>query len=229
MGINGHKDYLPHFRFGSPKQGGDEYPDGDFLWDLMWFFEHKNWEIDCGIRKIIYHNLYRIIALVKIILGEKRGFTSVGGGSWHGNDTLWRTILDINRAFFYYNPKKNVMSRSIQRKYFCIVDGLVGGEKESPLAPSPKKSNIFICGENPVAIDSVVACLMNFDYKKIKTVYNAYRIGRMPLTNFRYDDIKIKLYDENKSKAIILKINDLDRYAINFQPSKGFKGCIENN
>src|SRR5262249_49746462 len=25
VGINGHKDYLPHFRFGSPKRGGDEY------------------------------------------------------------------------------------------------------------------------------------------------------------------------------------------------------------
>jgi uncharacterized protein (DUF362 family) len=48
VGINGHKDYLPHFRFGSPKNGGDEYPDGNWIWNLMWFFYHVNWEIQKG-------------------------------------------------------------------------------------------------------------------------------------------------------------------------------------
>ncbi len=32
VGINGHKDYLPHFRFGGPSHGGDEYPDNGCLW-----------------------------------------------------------------------------------------------------------------------------------------------------------------------------------------------------
>lgn len=228
VGINGHKDYLPHFRFGSPKQGGDEYPDGNWLWDLMWFFAHKEWNLDKGLRKIFYDNIFKLLVLVQIILGmQKKGFTRLGGGSWHGNDTLWRTIIDINRAFFYYDNESKSFSNNIQRTYFCIVDGLIGGHKESPLAPSPIKSNFFICGENPLAIDTITSCLMNFDFKKIPLIYKAYLVDTKPLAKFNFDQIEAILYDESLNELKKLNINDIYHYAVPFKPSLGFINYIE--
>ncbi len=227
VGINGHKDYLPHFRFGSPKSGGDEYPDGNWLWDLMWYFEHKDWEIDSGFIKIIYHNIYRFLALLqRIIFFKKRGFTSIGSGSWYGNDTLWRTILDINRCFFYYNPKSNNFSNLVQRKYLCFIDGLIGGHKQSPLAPSPIECGFFISGYNPVALDTVSATLMGFDYRKIKLLSESYNEMKYKLISFVPSDIKINLKDEYKL-AENLNLNEIIKYKKDFEPSIGFKGHIE--
>ena len=59
-------------------------------------------------------------------------------GSWYGNDTLWRCIVDLNKVLFYSN-KKGVMQKTRQRKYLTIVDAIIAGEKEGPLEPTPKR------------------------------------------------------------------------------------------
>lgn len=116
VGINGHKDYLPHFRFGSPKSGGDEYPDGNWLWDLMWFFVHCDWELDKGYIKIIFSYLAGICAIgLHIFSGLPKDAGRIGGGGWYGNDTLWRTVLDINRAFFTLIENHNLSNLHFRR------------------------------------------------------------------------------------------------------------------
>lgn len=229
VGIIGHKDYLPHFRYGSPKEGGDEYPDGDFIWDLMWWFYHQEWELDRGIRKLFYIYIAKLLNFFQVLfMGKERGFARVGGGSWYGNDTLWRTILDINRAFFYFDSKINKVDNEIKRNYFCLVDGLVGGHKESPLAPHPINAQFFICGQNPVAIDYVSAVLMGFDYDKIPLLKNAFNIEELPLAVFGKDNIEYSLYDEINDKLISgSNIDELYSYAVKFEPSMGFKNKIE--
>lgn len=227
VGIVGHKDYLPHFRYGSPKNGGDEYPDGNFMWDLMWYFEHKDWDLDKGIRKLIYHNMFRFLAFIQWAFGLKpRGFTRIGGGSWYGNDTLWRTVLDLNRIFFYYDTKNQSMSNKVQRRYLCIIDGLIGGHKESPLAPTPINCGFLVSGINPAAIDLVCATLMGFDFEKIKLVKNAFEQFKYPLIRKRYDEVNIHIFDDGNVREN-LKLEDLYNYIIKFEPSIGFKGYIE--
>ena len=44
-----------------------------------------------------------------------------------------------------------------QRNYFCIVDGILAGEKEGHMHHLPKEARIIIGGFNPVAIDYVAA------------------------------------------------------------------------
>ncbi len=108
VGVNGHKDYLPHFRFLSPKQGGDEYPDGGWCWDMMWYCAHQEWEHDRGWRKKFWSWGSRCFSQLLQWQGYTRPALAQGGGGWHGNDTLWRTILDIHRAYLYFDgqPKK---------------------------------------------------------------------------------------------------------------------------
>lgn len=227
VGINGHKDYLPHFRFGSPKNGGDEYPDGNWLWDLMWFFVHWDWELDRG-------NIKKILMLLAKVCGfsihkfsgvPKKDIGSLGGGSWYGNDTLWRTVLDINRAFLYFNRKEQCITTELSRdvQYLAILDGLVAGQKESPLAPTPLPSGVMMAACNPLAMDAVATAMMGFDIKKLQQITEGFCLKSLPLANFCVEAIEIS------SSINIQSIEEIYRKKVYvpFVPSKGFKGHLE--
>jgi len=157
VGLNGHKDYLPHFRFGSPSDGGDEYPEGNLLWRAMWASFHRDWEYDSGWRKAFWRKLGSAFEILHSKLPGKRHSAWLGGGGWSGNDTLWRTVLDINRAFFYFDANTEMVSESPRNdmQYLAIADGLIGGEGEGPLAPSPIPSGFVLCSSNSLALDGV--------------------------------------------------------------------------
>lgn len=225
VGLNGHKDYLPHFRFGSPKNGGDEYPDGNWLWDLMWSFYHTDWEIEKGSLKKFFIYAALSCEILLRLLGSPKDLSSLGGGSWYGNDTLWRTVLDINRAFFYFNRKTQAISSELcpDIKYLAILDGVIGGQKESPLAPTPIPSGVMMAAFNPLAMDAVATAMMGLELKKIPLINQGFSLKTLPLANFSWENVQII---EN---SIISRIQDIyERKAyIPFEASKGFKGFVE--
>jgi uncharacterized protein (DUF362 family) len=226
VGINGHKDYLPHFRFGSPKSGGDEYPDLNWLGNLAAWFTHREWEYDQGLTKLalIYAAggcdlVYRKLAGLKPLDG------SVDSGSWYGNDTLWRTVLDINKAFFYFDCEREAITDEVVpvRKYMAIVDGLIVGEKESPLAPSPRACGLMLAGFNPVAVDSVGTAMLGFDTRKIPQLYKAFHMQALPLVRFGEADIAVHgLLGVRSIQDIYRK-----RVYLKCRPSRGMVGHIE--
>ncbi|MBU2623751.1 MAG: DUF362 domain-containing protein [Proteobacteria bacterium] len=225
VGINGHKDYLPHFRYGPPKSNGDEYPDGGLLFDIINRISHQVWDCKNGWQKIIYSVTIKMLKGIYILLNRngRAALTTMGGG-WHGNDTLWRTILDINRSFFYADAGGMLSQDHItQKNCFTLVDGIVGGEKLSPLLPSPKKTGFILAGFNPVAVDAVAATLMGLDFKKIKQINNAFAIARFPLAAFHPDAVELK------SNFNCSSINDIikNKVSVAFEPSPGYKGHIE--
>ena len=226
VGTIGHKDYLPHFRYGGPKQGGDEYPDYGWLWNLLWYFMHRAWDLDTGKSKIVFLVLARLCAsALKLQPSAPQPVWSLGSGSWYGNDTLWRTVLDINRAFFYYNPTTDRVEATpyVGRRYFAILDGVIAGEKESPLAPTPKQSGFLLAARNPLVLDTVAAAVMGLDYRHIRQISHAWTPMSLPLVRFGPDAIRIcgNTGAHNLHDAIKLGVADP------FEPSRGFKGHIE--
>jgi len=226
VGINGHKDYLPHFRYGSPKQGGDEYPDGNWIWDLAWYFDHCDWELDSGALKSLFHwCAFGCRGALRVLCGKPRGYFWQGGGGWHGNDTLWRTVLDINRAFLYFDPASQAVEpRPLKsRRYLAILDGLIGGHRESPLAPSPVPSGMVLAAQNFLALDTAAAALMGCDLRKLKQVWNAYQPSQRPLATFRIQDIELRGFPE------AARVQDIYQRRLYrpFEPSMGWKGHVE--
>jgi len=53
----------------------------------------------------------------------------------------------------------------------AVVDGYVGMEGDGPIGGSPKKLGVAVVGEDPVAVDSLVALLMGFNPKNIGYLY----------------------------------------------------------
>lgn len=226
VGLNGHKDYLPHFRFGSPRHGGDEYPDGNWLADLMWSLMHADWERDGGPAKAaFYYGAGVCNRVLRYACGYPKGYTSLGGGSWFGNDTVWRMILDINRAFLHYDASARRVRRddARPRRYFAVIDGLVGGHRESPLAPTPYPAGLVLCGANPVAVDTVATAYMGFDWRRVKQIARAYESHTLPLATFGADDVRI-FGDER-----VACVEDIYRTGAHhaFEPSLGYRGHIE--
>jgi uncharacterized protein (DUF362 family) len=176
VGLNGHKDYLPHFRMGV-----DEHPPtSNVFFKLFVALQHLQWRSSSRAAR-------RALSLVMSVL--RRGFrpeqevTSQGG--WFGNDTLWRTILDINRAFFYLDLATGHPADKPQRASLIVVDAIVAGDRESPLAPSPCPAHSLLAGGNPVAVDAVGASLLRLDASRLKQITGALGLSCMPLEDIR--------------------------------------------
>jgi hypothetical protein len=121
--------------------------------------------------------------LNKISTGDVRGF-------WYGNDTIWRSILDLNRILLYCD-KQGQMQDKMQRRYLCIADAVVAGEGEGPLVPIPKKCDLIMVANNPVVLDTVACKLMGFNLEKLPLLNCVYGKMKWPLVDFAQEDVKI--------------------------------------
>ena len=217
VGINCLKDYLPHHKKGSKKEKGDEYLYKDFnKMSQSSLLDIKNRTNPNKKIKLMLINWIMRINQKIIKLKEKDSFFE---GSWYGNDTIWRTILDLNRILLYVN-KKRIMTNKKQRKMFILVDGIIAGEKEAPLEPTSKKCGLLLAGFNPVSIDYVASAFMGFDYLKIPQIKNAFDIARYPLINLKQDNIQINL---NGKK---IKIKEIKKNNFAFIPAKGWEASL---
>ena len=233
VGINGDKNWLPHYILGSPEEGGDQFEKSS----VKTFTERF---LMTHIKRVLFYSptwvnqIFRPIKKIgKIIFGSTHKV--VRSGNWHGNDTTWRMAVDLNKCFFYYdNSPKGKEDLKIQnskfktqnsfRRYLTLVDGIIAGEGEGPLAPDAKKCGTIICGFNPVAVDTVSAWLMGFAPEKIKMLSGVFNSSNLPLQNFEADDISIKSNNQNWNG----KLTKLEKTStFNFKPHFGWRGVIE--
>ena len=220
IGIVGSKDYLAHHRIGSPQQGGDEFPD-QTKFDLI-YRESIKFLIEKSppwFWKLIKNVGLSILNLKK---SKDLNLYLIGGGGWYGNDTLWRTIHDINYAFFFYNIEKNKLMKEKQKKYFVLVDGIICGEGDGPLAPIPKHCGLLVAGMDPVIIDILCSRLIGFDWKKIPLLKAVKQFQY--LTDFDGDINKSIICNDSKFKE---NINKESFKGFQFKPPKGWQNHIE--
>jgi uncharacterized protein (DUF362 family) len=185
VGINGSKDYLPHHRRGGSRTGGDCYAGGSRL-KLA-----AECLVDAANRRE-GRPAYCLRQLSRAARGLARlvGADNNLEGNWHGNDTVWRTCLDINRIVRYGRPDGTLAERP-QREVVTLTDAVVCGEGEGPLAPVPHRLGMLTLASNPVAAECVHAHLMGFDWHKVPIIREAFGRFRFPLCDFEPDDIEV--------------------------------------
>lgn len=133
----------------------------------------------------------------------------INSGNWYGNDTIWRTISDINKIMIY-SDKKGKVCNNPQRNFLMLVDGIISGEGQGPLAPNNKPCGLILCGTNPWYIDQVAASLMGFDIDKIPLFSKTNENKIMPNNN------KITLNIDGTIK----EVNRYDLPNLHFKPPK---------
>jgi len=199
LGIVGEKNCIVHYRVGSPSEDGDEYPNQDSKFNALLLKLNRMYS-DAFLSKNLGTNFYR--TMIKLS-GGKSKFGSESGklihsGNWHGNDTIWRTIVDINKIALYAD-KNGEIHDTLKRKMLVLVDGIIGGEGQGPLAPKAKKCGVIISGENLWGVDLVATRLMGFNEHKIPLFSRALNLSD------HTDNIKINLIENERSKMITFK------------------------
>lgn len=175
VGVNGDKSRIPHFRLGTGA-GGDEFPP-DRAW-LRSLVSRVARQLQ-GRSRVVYRSARwvwrstrrRLVRSAPEVRGSGAA-TLVGGGAWHGNDTLWRALHDLNLILAFTNVR-GVLQPTPQRKYVCVVDGIVAGEGDGPLFPLARREGAVLAGDDPLAVDLVAARYMGLDWTRIPQLSQA--------------------------------------------------------
>ncbi len=180
VGINGDKNLLPHHCVGSEASGGDEYP-GRGLLDAA---RSRATEV---ARALLKRGIgTRLLRGARRLETAARGDAFIRSGNWHRNRTTWRMCLDLNRCFYYSDATgEHWDAEGPVRAALTLLDGIVAGEGEGPLAPVDRPLGVVLAAVDPVALDVAAVELMGFDPDRIPKLAEAMRAERWRITSVR--------------------------------------------
>jgi uncharacterized protein (DUF362 family) len=221
VGINGNKNWLPHHREGTLAQGGDQFDHDGAL--------RRTERAAVALFKQCFPLLGPLRSIVagpvkslgKQIFGDTNAGT-VRSGNWYGNDTTWRMVIDLNRMLYYADAEGHLHDRPV-RRFLSVVDGIVGGEGNGPLDPTPRPVGAIIAGTNPVAVDLACARLMGFDYRKIPMLARAVLAHPLPLVGFAVESLTSRSNDPVFDRPLA----EFEGLCFGFAPHFGWRGQIE--
>src|SRR5690349_5181101 len=177
IGINGNKEYLPHHRIGGTNLGGDCYPGNSKIKRMLEYTaDRQNTSESVSGEKawsVVATQLNRMLHL----LGDNLGIE----GSWSGNDTIWRTGLDLNRILLH-GELDGGMAATPQRRVVHLVDAIVAGQGDGPLSPLPLPLGLLFAGNNAACVDWFGAELLGYDPQLISIVRGAFTSFQWPIT-----------------------------------------------
>ena len=168
VGINGDKNWLPHHCAGGEATGGDEFP-GRRAVDRL-----RSRASDRARRWLERGHGTGALRLLRRLERATRGDSFIRSGNWHGNRTTWRMCLDLNRCLYYSDAGGlRLDAGEPVRPVLTVLDGVVAGEGEGPLAPDDRPTGVVLAGLDLVAVDLAAIRLMGFDERRIPKVWEA--------------------------------------------------------
>jgi hypothetical protein len=100
-----------------------------------------------------------------------RGDDFIRSGNWYGNRTTWRMCVDLNRCLYYSDAKGEDFEASEPiRKVLTVMDAIIAGEGDGPLAPTSVPLGSVIAATDPIALDLVALRLMGFDEQNVPKI-----------------------------------------------------------
>ncbi|HEV8544263.1 MAG TPA: DUF362 domain-containing protein [Verrucomicrobiae bacterium] len=219
VGINANKNWLPHHTEGSPEDGGDQFPKATpkARLEQSWMAAAKRLVKDSPALSRLFVPIKKV---GRLYFGDT--LKVVRSGNWHGNDTCWRMVLDLNKCLFFFGGGGQRRQKPL--RYLAIVDGIIGGEGSGPMSPDPVASGVILAGVHPAAVDLAAATLMGFDWRKIRLLKNCFAMDRLNFVDFTPEQIELA---SNKAawNGRLEQIDDV----FAFQPHFGWVGAIENS
>lgn len=230
VGTITNKNYLIHYRLGTPRTGGDQLPDDQPALDRFaiqaqrWLFDHAmarqtRWG-DWAYRTA--RAVYR--RLVQPIRPVSEATLLHDAGNWYGNDSAWRMASDLAKIIFFANAEGKLCATP-QRRIFCVVDGIVGGENKGPLEPAAKPCGCLVAGADPFAVDLVTTRLMGFDVRKLRQFDLPFR-GDWDFSLRSLSDIEI-LRNGNQVEGGTFFDSSCKDPLLGFRPHPGWIGHME--
>jgi uncharacterized protein (DUF362 family) len=232
VGIVGSKDCLPHHRSGKQGSGGDEFPDG---YPTSWYISNlARTRLQNQIPVPVWRFLRKAARfLFGVGTPPDAGVKSLQtaffpSGSWFGNDTIWRTVDDLNRILFFYDEKAQEFSDTQQRRFFVMVDGVVAMEGNGPLRGVPKPCGVLIAGDDPLAIDVIAATIMGFEWNRIPMLRGvAGYTGPLKYSAFSGDESEISVVSVVSNEPRWKSLQAIRMAHLGFVPPAGWRQSVE--
>lgn len=224
VGINGDKNYLPHYTEGTPETGGDQFPRLSTRSEL----ERR------GLRRIrnlalrfpgVGPRLYRHLKRVGTgVLGSTEEV--IRSGNWHGNDTCWRMCLDLNRVLLHTDKAGRLSEPSLNgcRRYLTIIDGLIAGDGDGPVDVDAVAAGLLVMGTNPAETDAAAARLMGLDPGRLPMIREAFTLDQFALAEGNWEDVNL----QSNVAAWSRRLAEFDAAeTLHFRPHFGWRGHVE--
>ena len=224
VGINGDKNLLPHHCVGSPADGGDEYPGGAAI---------DRWRSRATERArplLARGRATRWLRWARRLENAVRGDAFVRAGNWHGNQTTWRMCLDLNRCLYYSDARgSHFDAEAPVRRVLTVLDGVVAGEGEGPLAPDDVPLGVVLAALDPVALDLAALRLMGYDEQRIPKIREAIADPTLRVTAVSHsEDVRVLELAPNGDRALPRRLDDLGAERP-FEPHPGWRGHLERS
>ena len=230
VGINTNKNYLIHYRLGTPKEGGDQLPDSRPGSDRA-MVKIQRWAYDRFLSRqsktadAVYQAAVKVYRkTLKPLLGVSQETNTMDAGNWHGNDSAWRMTADLAKILFFADAS-GTMHATPRRKMFCVVDGITGGDKLGPLEPDARRCGCLVAGAHPFAVDQVTTRLMGFDPRKLHQ-FDPLSEGQWDFGLRSLAEIEVRVKDRRVSGDEFFSPARRDPY-FGFVPHPGWKGQVE--
>lgn len=217
VGVNGDKDWLPHHTVGSVAEGGDEYLHRSLRKRWLSRLNDRIESARSLAEKRAFYWLWRSISFTRRVRRYPDPFFE---GSWYGNRTLCRTIIDLNRILAFAD-RDGRLADTPTRRLLYVVDAIVAGEGEGPLGPDPRPCGLVIGGTNAVAVDAACAALMGFDPMRIPLVASALAAAEPRLARFDPAEVRVES-SLSGMRGPLCRLRSLD-----FRPPAAWRGMIE--
>lgn len=203
VGINGDKEYLPHHRLGPVSCGGDCYKDKSLLRSIA----EKGFDLaNRNKGSFLYRPTY-VMSKVLWKLSRPNKETSINAG-WYGNDTVWRMVLDLN-TIALYGRADGTIADTPQRTMYTLCDGIIAGQGEGPLNPTPLALGTLVFSNDPYLSDEVAGHLYHLNLEKVPLLREAALINKTK-------DCSISINGLNATMA------DIDELAVSVIMSAGW-------
>jgi len=130
-------------------------------------------------------------------------------------------VLDLNKCLFFFDGSGNRRTKSL--RYLAVVDGIIAGEGNGPMTPDPKPCGVLLAGTHPVAVDTVAATLMGFDWQKLRLLRESFKIREMNFVPFSPEAIRV-VSNNSRWQGTLEEMGE----GFEFRPHFGWVGAIEN-
>ena len=188
VGINGDKNWLPHWRAGFIENGGDQYSCKSFSNIIKYFATSLSWPL---LKYKIPARVFSYISKLAHRIGIKK---IAGAGVGFQNDTTWRMVLDINKALLYAN-KDGLLSENNEncRSILHIMDAIIVGEGEGPLSVDPLNLGCIITSTDPVRVDILATKLCGLDWDRFSYLKHVTTSSKLRITNYSHSNAYVSL------------------------------------
>ncbi|MEM9173618.1 MAG: DUF362 domain-containing protein [Myxococcota bacterium] len=222
VGINGDKNWLPHHSLGAVDEGGDEFPESRLIDRL------RSRATEIARPLLAKGKLLRVFQAARRVEAAARGDQFIRSGNWYGNRTTWRMCCDLNRCLYYSDRDGlHIDAPGPVRTVLTIIDGVLAGEGEGPLAPADVPLGAVVASTDPVAVDLAAVRLMGFDEQRLATVLGPMQDEGPRITGVRVaHDVVVGEVERGTSEVVDRSLDEI-RWERAFEAHAGWIGHIE--